>query len=74
MSIKLGSLDKPELSRLEEIKELIDVLIEANEKLNIKDKYQLREIIQMCKDILELFDDIKTNYLLLQNDLINKSR
>ena len=74
MSIKLGSLDKPELSRLEEIKELIDVLIEANEKLNIKDKYQLKEIIQMCKDILELFDDIKTNYLLLQNDLINKSR
>ncbi len=74
MSIKLGSLDKPELSRLEEIKELIDVLIEANEKLNIKDKYQLREIIQMCKDILELFDDIMTNYLLLQNDLINKSR
>lgn len=74
MSIKLGSLDKPEISRLEEINELIDVLIEANEKLNIKDKYQLREIIQMCKDILELFDDIKTNYLLLQNDLINKSR
>lgn len=71
MSIKLGKIDKPEISRLEEIKELIDVLIEANEKLNIKDKYQLREIKQMCKDIIALFDDIKTNYLLLENELTN---
>jgi len=74
MSIKLGSLDKPELSRLEEIKELIEVLEKANEELNIEDRDQVREIRQMSKDIIDLFSDIETSYKLLQDRLFNIDR
>lgn len=67
MPIILGELEKPEQSRILEIRDLIDVLINANEELKINDKEQLQDIIQMCKDVVELFDDIKTSYLILLN-------
>lgn len=67
MPIILGELDKPEQSRILEIRDLIDVLLNANEELKINDKEQLQDIIQMCKDVVELFDDIKTSYLILLN-------
>lgn len=67
MPIILGELEKPEQSRILEIRDLIDVLLNANEELKINDKEQLQDIIQMCKDVVELFDDIKTSYLILLN-------
>lgn len=67
MPIILGELEKPEQSRILEIRDLIDVLLNANEELKLNDKEQLQDIIQMCKDVVELFDDIKTSYLILLN-------
>ena len=74
MQVSLNDVEKPKIERIEEIKELIEVLEKANEELNIEDRDQVREIRQMSKDIIDLFSDIETSYKLLQDRLFNIDR
>ena len=74
MQVSLNDVEKPEIERIEEIKELVEVLEKANEELNIEDRDQVREIRQMSKDIIDLFSDIETYYKLLQDRLFNIDR
>ena len=74
MQVSLKDVEKPKIERIEEIKELIEVLEKANEELNIEDRDQVREIRQMSKDIIDLFSDIETSYKLLQDRLFNIDR
>jgi len=74
MQVSLNDVEKPEIERIEEIKELVEVLEKANEELNIEDRDQVREIRQMSKDIIDLFSDIETSYKLLQDRLFNIDR
>ena len=74
MQVSLKDVEKPKIERIEEIKELIEVLEKANEELNIEDRDQVREIRQISKDIIDLFSDIETSYKLLQDRLFNIDR
>ncbi len=74
MQVSLNDVEKPKIERIEEIKELVEVLEKANEELNIEDRDQVREIRQMSKDIIDLFSDIETSYKLLQDRLFNIDR
>ena len=38
MQVSLNDVEKPKIERIEEIKELVEVLEKANEELNIEDK------------------------------------